>query len=110
MALNHAESGDIIDIRPLGNKLSNSISTALFKTSSLEVMRMVLPVGRNVPEHSVQGEMTIQCIEGAIELHAHQKTQALHAGDLIWLAANVPHALHALENTSLLVTIALQHD
>lgn len=110
MALTHAASGDIVEVGPLGNILPNSISTALFKSAALEVIRMVLPAGRRVPEHRVPGELTLQCIEGTVELDAHQKTQTLHAGKLVRLAGNIPHALHALEDTSLLLTISLKHD
>jgi quercetin dioxygenase-like cupin family protein len=33
--------------------------------------------------------------------------QILHTGDLIYLAAGVPHALTAFQNTSILVTVVL---
>lgn len=105
MALIHPVSGDMIDIRPLGNKLVDTPSTALVRTDDFEVMRMVLPTGKSVPQHHVAGELTIQCLEGTVELQAHDKTQALHAGDLVYLQGDVPHALYALENSAILVTM-----
>lgn len=110
MALDHAASGEVIDVRPLGAKLSESISTALFKSSQLEVLRMVLQAGKTVPEHQVSGEMTIQCMEGVVELRAHARTQVLQAGHLMRLSGKVPYEIHAIENASLLMTIALLHE
>lgn len=105
MALHHPVSGELIDIRPLGDKLVDTPSTALFRTDDFEVMRMILAAGKSVPQHHVPGELTIQCLEGTVELQAHDKTIAMRAGDLIYLACNVPHALYALENSAILVTM-----
>lgn len=107
MSLPHASSGQLIDIRPLGAQLSSAPSRAILKSSSLELMRMVLPAGRTVAEHQVPGEITIQCLEGGVELSAHGAPQVLRAGDMVYLEGGVPHALHALEDSSLLVTILL---
>lgn len=105
MALHHPTSGEVVDIRPLGDKLLETPSTALVRTDDFEVMRMVLPAGKSVSQHHIPGELTIQCLEGTVELQAHDKTQALRAGDLVYLRGEVPHALFALENSSILVTM-----
>lgn len=107
MSLPHASSGQLIDIRPLGAQLSSAPSRAILKSSSLELMRMVLPAGKTVAEHQVPGEITIQCLEGRVELSAHGNRQMLRAGDMVYLEGGVPHALHAQEDASLLVTILL---
>ena len=108
MALHHAASSEIIDIRPLGVKLPTAVSTALVKTPSLEVMRVVLRAGKNMAQHQVSGEVTIQCVEGDITLHANNASQTLCAGDLVYLSGGVPHALHAISDASILLTILLQ--
>ena len=108
MSLPHASSGQLIDVRPLGNQLSSSTSRAILKTAGLELMRMVLQAGKSVQEHQVPGEITIQCLEGRVEVTAHGNSQLLRAGDMMYLQGGVPHALHAPEATSLLVTILLE--
>lgn len=105
MALPHATSGQLIDILPLGQRIEETHSNALFKTSQLELMRLVLPRGKGMPEHKVPGAVTVQCIEGAIEFCAHGKTQTMRAGQLVYLAGGEPHSLHALEDASILLTI-----
>ncbi len=109
MALPHASSGQLIDINPLGPRLDEAHSNALFKTSQLELMRLVLPRGKGLPEHTVPGAVTIQCIEGEIELQAHGRTQNMRPGQLVYLAGGEPHALHAMEDSSVLLTLLFPH-
>lgn len=105
MSLYHPASGEVIDIRPLGDKLPEAASVALARTDDFEVMRLVLPKGKSVPEHRVAGEVTLQCIEGIVEVQAHDKTQQLQPGELLYLHGNTPYALYALENASVLMTM-----
>ena len=108
MALHHASSGALIDIRPLGSKLKNGRTETLYKSDHLEVFRMVLLAGKAMPAHQVLGEISIQCIEGSIELTAEGASQLMREGDLICLAGGTSHALKAIEDSSALVTILLQ--
>lgn len=110
MALPHASSGQLIDVRPLGSQLTSAPSRAILKTSGLELMRMVLPAGKSVSEHRVPGECTIQCLEGRVELTSHGTTLLMRAGDLVYFEGGVVHALHAAEDSSLLVTILMRHE
>ena len=107
MSLPHAASGDLINIAPLGDQLESAVSTAFMKTEHLELMRLVLQAGKSMPEHSVEGDVTLQCLEGRVELEAHGKRQALGPGQMVYLAPGVPHALHARENASVLMTVLL---
>ena len=99
MAIAHAESGQLIDVRPLAGKLAESRTAALFKTDELEVMRLVLVAGKSMPMHSVKGE---------VEFTANGRARGMKAGQLLWLAGDVKHALTALTDASLLVTISLR--
>ncbi len=107
MAIPHAASGDLIDLRPLGDQFLQTTSSTLVRADHLEVMRLVLPKGRTAAEHRAAGAITIQCLEGVTELQAHGRTQTLRPGDLVYLADAVPHAVKALEDSSLLVTLLL---
>ena len=107
MSLPHADSGDLISVAPLGEKFQGSVSTAFLKTAHLELMRLVLPAGKSMPEHWVEGEVTLQCLEGAFDLEANGKRQTVQPGQMVYLAAKVPHALHARGNTSVLMTVLL---
>ena len=107
MAIPHAAPGQAIDIRPLGPAIAGARTAALFKTDQIEVMRLMLPVGKSVPSHKVAGEITIQCLEGKVEITAGGGSQVLCAGELLYLSGGVPHGLLAIEDASALVTIVL---
>ena len=107
MALHHAASGEVINVRPLGEKLKNDTSRALFRSEHLEVLRMVLPAGKTVPPHEVAGELTAQCLEGRIEFNAAGAIHELRQGDLICLTGCEDYSIKALEDSSCLVSIVL---
>ena len=107
MALPHVASGQIARLEPLGERLTEAVSTALFKAAQLEVVRLVLPSGQGMREHRVQGEITLQCLEGALDLTVHGNTRRMRPGDLMYVAAGEPHALHAVQDCSVLLTICL---
>jgi quercetin dioxygenase-like cupin family protein len=107
MAIPHASPGDVIDVRPLGPALAGARSHALFKSADLEVIRLVLPAGEGLPSHSVAGEITLQCIEGRISFTCGAGARELAPGQLVHCAAEEIHELRALEDSSLLLTIAL---
>lgn len=107
MAIPHLSSGEVTSIHPLGEKLAQSPTTALFKDERLEVMRVVLPAGKHMPAHVVAGPITVQCIEGEVDFVADSTHTVMQAGDFLYLAGGISHALFAISDTSLLVTIVL---
>lgn len=106
MALHHATPGEIVDVRPLGKELPNAINVTLLRSEHLQVFRVVLPQGEEFSDHAVPGEITVQCLEGSIDFRIlGDKVQRLAAGELLYLNGGQPHALKALEDASVLVTI-----
>ena len=110
MAIRHLESGDITSLMPLGAKLAETPTRALFKDEHLEVMHVVLPAGRYVPAHAVDGPITIQCLEGQVEIGLGDKRKGMHAGELLYLAGGVTHDITAASDAALLVSMALLNE
>lgn len=108
MAIAHLSSGESVDVRPLGAGIQGAQSIALFKASDLEVVRLVLPKGKGMASHSVQGDITLQCVEGEIEVSVDGRSSVLKAGHLMYLSGRVPHSLTAMADASALLTIALR--
>ena len=106
MAIPHLKSGEQLEL-VLGKGLSGAKTTTLLKTDTIEVIRLVLPAGKEIPEHKAPGEITVQCLEGKVLFTAHGEQRELVAGKFLYLATGEPHALKALENSSLLVTVLL---
>jgi quercetin dioxygenase-like cupin family protein len=100
---------DVVDVRPLGANFDEARTNTLVKTKHLELIRLVLPAGKEISEHEVAGEITLQCLEGNVEFTANNVTRSLSAGQLVFLEGASKHSLRALENSSLLLTIQMQH-
>jgi quercetin dioxygenase-like cupin family protein len=98
-------AGEIINVRPLGADLAGARSTALMKTDSLEVIRMVIHEGKKIPEHTAPGDITVHCIEGHIVFTVGEHARDMKSGDLLFLEANEPHSLEAVVDSSILLTI-----
>jgi quercetin dioxygenase-like cupin family protein len=108
MAIPHAKSGEVIDIRPLGSALGKARTTTLVKTNALEIIRLVIPTGKEIPGHQAHGEITVQCLEGRVSFTVGNSSRDLCAGQLLYLSSEEPHSLHGIEDASVLLTIVLQ--
>jgi quercetin dioxygenase-like cupin family protein len=109
MAIHHASSGELIDVRPFQGKIESAMTKALYKSKHLEVFRMFLVAGKVIPEHQVPGELTVQCLEGSVEFTVAGTSQLMRQGDLICVAGGEPHALKGAEDCSVLVTLLLDY-
>ncbi len=70
MAIEHALPGQCLHLGPLGPALRDAKTTALVKTDRFEAVRLVLLAGTIIPAHVVPSYISLQCIEGAIEVEA----------------------------------------
>lgn len=107
MAQSHVKSGEVVSLAPLGPLLAASTTKALIKARQIEVIRLVLHAGKTLPEHQAPGEITVHCIEGSVEFSTPEKSTVLNKDDFLHLEAKVPHALKAVTDCSVLVTICL---
>jgi len=107
MAIHHAVPGELIDVRPLGNAWATAQTKTLLKTKEMEVIRLVLPKGKELATHAAPGEITVQCIEGRASFSNSGRSCELLPGTMLYLGAGEPHSVLATEDCSLLVTILL---
>jgi quercetin dioxygenase-like cupin family protein len=107
MAIPHAKPGEFVDVRPLGSTLASAQTATLIRAEQVEVIRLVVPAGKEVAEHKAKGEIVVQCLEGKVAFTALGRTQNLEAGKLLYLPAGEPHSVKGIENASLLLTILL---
>jgi quercetin dioxygenase-like cupin family protein len=108
MALPHAQLLDVIGVTPLGPALHDAVSTSLLKTERLQLLHLVLPARRDQPEHEVEDECTIHCLEGDVEVRMPGGTRRLGPGQLVVLPAHQRHALSARADSAVLVTLLLR--
>ena len=106
MSIQHAKPSEVVQLM-LGAELGRSTTVTLVKTPGLELIRLVLPAGKEVHKHIAPGEITVQCLEGRVAFIAGESTRELAAGQILYLNAGEPHALKAIEDSSVLLTLLL---
>jgi len=107
MALQHAVSGERIALQRGDDDIAHFTSIALVKTEHMELIRLVVPTEKPMPEHRVEGEMTLVCLEGEIAFDAHGRTTILRPSEMVYLAGGEPHAIRANKDAVALLTILL---
>jgi quercetin dioxygenase-like cupin family protein len=107
MAIPHAKPGEIVDVRPLGSALASAQTKTVVRAEQVEVIRLVVQAGKEIPEHKAKGEVIVHCLEGRVAFAASGKTQTLESGHLLYLPTGEPHSVKGIENASLLVTVLL---
>jgi quercetin dioxygenase-like cupin family protein len=105
MAVPHAKPGEIVDVRPLGSALASTQTKTLVRAEQVEVIRLIVPAGKQIEEHKAKGEIVVQCLEGRVVFTAFGKTHNLEAGKLLYLPTGEPHSVKGIESASLLLTI-----
>ena len=102
----HAKPGEVIDVRPLGSALAQAKTTTLVKTPTLEVIRLIIPEGKEIcHHHDLAGEIMVQCLEGQITVQIDGDTRVLAAGEMLYLAGRESHAIRGVDDASVLLTI-----
>lgn len=107
MAIPHAQPNEPVDVRPFGEGLSEQATRTLFKSEQLEALRLVMPAGKVIAEHSAPGEITVHCLEGRVAFTSDGTTHQLGAGELLYLKSGRPHSLEAIKDASVLVTLVV---
>ena len=102
-----AKPGEPMDVRPLGSALASAHTRTLLRTTAVEVVRLIVRAGQEIPRHTSQSGILVQCLEGRVAFTAFGTTHTLEAGTLLYLPTGEPHSVKGIENASLLLTILL---
>ncbi|RCS48263.1 cupin domain-containing protein [Bremerella cremea] len=100
-------SEDVISISTTGEWPDAVRSEVLLKSDRLRVVRIVMAAGACLKEHSAPGDLLVQCCQGKVAFSLGQKLHTLEPGQLIFVPDRLAHAVEAIENAQLLLTIAL---
>lgn len=109
MNAGHVGAGEVINLQNLDDRPDDT-TLALIKTEQMEVIRMVLPRGKDIMEHSVDGEMSVQCLKGKVLFQLDNNAHELTEGDWLYLEGKQKHALYAKSDAVLLITILFTSD
>ena len=108
MALPHAKHLDVINVGPLGEALQGQVSTSLIKTDRIQLLHLVLAPHQDMPQHHVDDECTIHCLEGEVEIVMGLGVRQLRPGNVIVLPPKERHSVRARSEAALLVTLLLR--
>jgi len=102
-----------IDLRARGAQLkteapwstSDRNAITLYKTDELRVALIALHEGAEMAEHSANGVLTVQVLEGEIDFRTEGKTNKLTEGQMVCLHRGLPHAVYATRESIFVLTL-----
>lgn len=104
MAIHHAKSGEVVD---LNAEAAGGKTAVLVKNDQLEIIRLTVEAGGEIPAHRAPHQLVVQCLSGNVEFTVGDQTHQLTPGRLLHLAGREPHSLKAAERSVLLLTLLL---
>lgn len=102
MALHHCGPGEVARLGAID--LRATTTAALARTPSFEAIHLVVRAGQSIAPHRVAGSLTLYCIAGHARIESEVSAE-LKTGDWLFLEPGTPHAVKAIADTSLLLTI-----
>lgn len=103
MALHHAAAGEVMKLQSASNP--DAKTKALVKTDSFETIHLVVRAGDHIPDHKVEGSLSIYCIAGEAAIDVQQGERRMGAGDWLYLERGAPHAVRGIADADLLLTV-----
>ena len=79
--------------------LSPTIARKIITGEKAMVAQVFIAKGGIVPLHHHESEQITYILEGALEFEIEGKRVVVHAGEVLHIPSNVPHAAVALEDT-----------
>jgi len=77
----------------------------LIKSQQVRVTLIALKKGSKLPEHHAPGRMTLAVISGKIKFEVSKEEKELGQHEIVALQERLPHAVEALEDSAVLLTI-----
>lgn len=82
-------------------------SMSVVKNDDLSVTLLMLKPGAHLKEHTARKAVSVQVLHGRVRFSSGSTAHELGAGMLAMVQGTVPHAVEAIEESTLLVTAAL---
>ena len=79
---------------------------ALVRHGPLSMILFAFEKDGRLKEHQTDGEVVIQVLRGQLSVEVAGESRVLRSGSLVALAPGQRHAVHALEESDMLLTIA----
>lgn len=103
------DCGETIELLPANDEAA-AATEMLVQSDDLQVKRVVVPEGHELPLQRSLGDTTVHCLNGRVEFMVDDETHDLDAGRLVYLGAKTPFSVRAVDDSVLLLTTALPND
>lgn len=77
----------------------------VFKTNGLRIVLIALHKGAEMIKHKADGLISVQVLEGRLQLHTDEESVKLGKGQMLALHEGIPHSLLAKKKTIFLLTL-----
>lgn len=81
--------------------------TGLVHRGPLRLLLFTFEAGGSLPEHRAPGQVVIHCLRGELTVEANAAPYQLRAGEALVLEPDVPHAVAAVAESEMLLTVCL---
>jgi quercetin dioxygenase-like cupin family protein len=88
-------------------KNSDRNAITIFKSKGMRIVLIALHAGAVMNAHKGISIISVQVLEGRMAFATTLQTTELHKGQMLALHEGIPHSLTAIEETTVLLTLAL---
>jgi quercetin dioxygenase-like cupin family protein len=81
------------------------VSRIVEKNKSGNITLFSFAKGQGLSEHTAPCDALIQITEGSARVTIDKKSLSVHEGEMVIMPANVPHAVEAVDNFKMLLTM-----
>ena len=108
----------VLDLNQLSQKLQAEAheptrghrQEAIYHYGSVTMVLFAFEAGGEMPQHQTNGVVTIQVLEGVLNVTAEGHSHDLQASQILVLQPNVPHSVRGVEAARMLLTVHLHGD
>jgi len=91
---------ELVDVAP-----GAIVSRVLAKSGGGNVTLFAFDKGQGLSEHTAPFDALVQVVDGCLELTIGEAELRVGGGEIVRMPADVPHALHAVEASRMLLTM-----
>jgi len=88
---------------------SDRNSVTIYKSETMRIVLIGLHENAELKPHKANGVISVQVLEGKIELAAEQQSTQIEKGQMIALQDNITHSVRALSESFFLLTLAMNN-
>ena len=86
-------------------KESDRNTITIFKTNGLRIVLIALHEGAEMVKHTANGLISVQVLEGKLQLKTDIQSVELSKGQMLVLHQSIPHSVLAIQETIFLLTL-----